>query len=341
MSFNIKVLERFMENRINFIDYSKGIGILLVVLGHIYDGDNILANWIYSFYMPLFFIISGFLLNFEKETRVKKLFFKRFKTLIIPYIIFCIINIVGNFILNNMSMSLLKVDILNMNTLYGVYALWFLPALFISEFIFLFIKNNIVIRRNKILLYMLIFFSLLILILINKINVNYIVVKFITVLIRSIIALFFINIGYYSYKFINTMNPKIYQIIMLSIVSVSFALINGYVNLSGLIFNNYFLYIFNSVIGVANIIFIAKKIRRNKILSFFGKNTLIIMATHQLILRIIINSSIINYLNGVVLMFLMLIIEYPIIITINKNLAFLIGKTKDNKNIKNLSSTPI
>lgn len=65
------------------------------------------------------------------------------------------------------------------------------------------------------------------------------------------------------------------------------------------------------------------------------------MATHQLILRIIINSSIINYLNGVVLMFLMLIIEYPIIITINKNLAFLIGKTKDNKNIKNLSSTPI
>ena len=65
------------------------------------------------------------------------------------------------------------------------------------------------------------------------------------------------------------------------------------------------------------------------------------MATHQLILRIIINSSIINYLNGVILMFLMLIIEYPIIITINKNLAFLIGKTKDNKNIKNLSSTPI
>lgn len=65
------------------------------------------------------------------------------------------------------------------------------------------------------------------------------------------------------------------------------------------------------------------------------------MATHQLILRIIINSSIINYLNGVILMFLMIIIEYPIIITINKNLAFLIGKTKYKKNIKNLSSTSI
>lgn len=116
-----------------------------------------------------------------------------------------------------------------------------------------------------------IFFSLLILILINKINVNYIVIKFITVLIRSIIALFFINIGYYSYKFINIMNLKIYQIIMLSIVSVSFALINGYVNLSGLIFNNYFLYIFNSIIGVANIIFIAKKYVEIKYYLSLGK----------------------------------------------------------------------
>lgn len=330
-----------MENRINFIDYSKGIGILLVILGHIYDGDNILANWIYSFHIPLFFIISGFLLNFEKETSLKKLFFKRFKTLIIPYIIFCTINIVGNFILNNMSIFLLKVDILNISTLYGVYALWFLPALFISEFIFLFIKNKIIIRRNKVLLYMLILSNLLILTLINKINVNYIVVKLITVLIRSIIALFFINIGYYSYKFINTIDLKIYQIIILSIVSVSFALINGYVNLSGLIFNNYFLYIFNSIIGAANIIFITKKIRSNRPLSFFGKNTLIIMSTHQLIIRIIINSSIINYLNGAILMFLIVIIEYPIIIAINKNFPFLIGKTKDIKNIKNLSSTSI
>ena len=53
-----------MENikRIDYLDYTKGFGILLVILGHIYDASNPIKIWLYSFHMPLFFIISGFLL---------------------------------------------------------------------------------------------------------------------------------------------------------------------------------------------------------------------------------------------------------------------------------------
>ena len=51
-----------MRKRIDFIDYSKGLGIFFVVFGHVYCGNNIVTNWIYSFHMPLFFILSGFLL---------------------------------------------------------------------------------------------------------------------------------------------------------------------------------------------------------------------------------------------------------------------------------------
>ena len=50
-----------MKTKINYIDYSKGIAILFVIFGHVYWGNNIVTTWIYSFHMPLFFIISGFL----------------------------------------------------------------------------------------------------------------------------------------------------------------------------------------------------------------------------------------------------------------------------------------
>ena len=51
--------------RLNYLDFVKGFAILLVVLGHIYDISNPIKIWLYSFHMPLFFIISGILIRIE------------------------------------------------------------------------------------------------------------------------------------------------------------------------------------------------------------------------------------------------------------------------------------
>ncbi len=48
------------------IDVAKGIGCLLVLLGHSLYINKHLKNWIFSFHMPLFFFISGYLFNFDK-----------------------------------------------------------------------------------------------------------------------------------------------------------------------------------------------------------------------------------------------------------------------------------
>ena len=72
------------------------IGIILVVLGHSgYTGTNIamdcphLCNWIYSFHMPLFFFISGFLFSLTNESFIcmdkKKLLRKKIQRLLVPY----------------------------------------------------------------------------------------------------------------------------------------------------------------------------------------------------------------------------------------------------------------
>ena len=51
------------NNTINYyhwVDIYKGLGIVFVVLGHVFY-DNYIGQWIYSFHMPMFFILYGYL----------------------------------------------------------------------------------------------------------------------------------------------------------------------------------------------------------------------------------------------------------------------------------------
>lgn len=65
--------------RIPYIDTVKGVAILLMIFGHMRFHN---LNWfVYSFHMPLFFILSGFFFNPQKPI------VKRIKRLAIPYFI--------------------------------------------------------------------------------------------------------------------------------------------------------------------------------------------------------------------------------------------------------------
>ena len=48
--------------RRNDIDYARGIAILLILIGHTIGMSNFETKLIYSFHVPLFFIISGMLI---------------------------------------------------------------------------------------------------------------------------------------------------------------------------------------------------------------------------------------------------------------------------------------
>lgn len=78
-------------------------GILLVVLGHsgmaephILPHVTILKSWIYSFHMPLFFFISGYLFSYTNPDTLKikagKFMKKKFDRLLIPYLVLGIIS---------------------------------------------------------------------------------------------------------------------------------------------------------------------------------------------------------------------------------------------------------
>ena len=62
-------------DRYGYIDIFKGLGILSVIIAHIWVGDNPYRVWSAAFYMPMFFFISGFLFHdYEPAIFLKRKF---------------------------------------------------------------------------------------------------------------------------------------------------------------------------------------------------------------------------------------------------------------------------
>lgn len=67
---------------IRYINYAKVIGILLMIIGHIWTVDPTIRQFIYSFHMPLFFIMAGFL---YKRVPIKERLRKDWRALLLPF----------------------------------------------------------------------------------------------------------------------------------------------------------------------------------------------------------------------------------------------------------------
>ena len=82
-----------MKQRVGYFDIAKGIGIILVVIAHIEYMPLELRQYIVTFHMPAFFLISGMLMNLtnEKNRDVKPLLDHKFKRILLPYFLFSLI----------------------------------------------------------------------------------------------------------------------------------------------------------------------------------------------------------------------------------------------------------
>lgn len=136
------VLQRNLNRktkRINWIDMAKGYGILFVIIAHCEVGK--LGTWIYTFHLPLFFIISGYLFTYEKD--IKDFLKKKFKTIIFPYFALGVPMIVcsgiGHYVKGDYSIIDIIVLVLRFIIQKRMWTLWFLACLFCVEFLFYFL----------------------------------------------------------------------------------------------------------------------------------------------------------------------------------------------------------
>lgn len=130
--------------------FLQTFGILLVVLGHSGEDIPYLSKWIYSFHMPLFMFISGYLLSLTNNQKINQIEMKTFiirkvKRLLIPYFVISSLAYVPKYILGKFAMRPVE---LNLETylkgfLYPwnnpIIFFWFLPTLFIIMLITVFL----------------------------------------------------------------------------------------------------------------------------------------------------------------------------------------------------------
>ena len=85
-----------MKERIGYVDAAKGLGMLLIMLGHITKYDNPVDLWMSSFKVVIFYIMSGFLMSYTGSVKKRSfgVFMKKTLTsLAIPYVTFSILGI--------------------------------------------------------------------------------------------------------------------------------------------------------------------------------------------------------------------------------------------------------
>ena len=122
-----------MKERLLKIDVLKGIAIVLVVIGHlIYQSpeqqNTLLFKLIYSFHVPLFMFLSGFL-TYGKEIKIKK----KFLTLVIPFLVWYLIKVL--IISGNLDLYKIIVDFKDLMFAPDI-GLWFLWVLFLIFCVF-------------------------------------------------------------------------------------------------------------------------------------------------------------------------------------------------------------
>ena len=143
------------KRRYKEIDMAKGIGIICIVASHVYPG--ILFNQIlFSFHVPLFFLISGFTYRYYDN---KKAFYgNKSRRILIPYLFFSIISILLLWVMN--IVLPLNADTRILPNIAGMFfansnsfnmtwnsPLWFLPCMFVSLVLMDFLESML--RRSQ------------------------------------------------------------------------------------------------------------------------------------------------------------------------------------------------
>lgn len=284
-----------MKKRIDWIDITKGIGIFLVMLGHT-GLPEVFRAWIYSFHMPMFFLISGYLFKIRTQKECIK---RSINLLIIPYLAYSMLFILIDFILFNNSHEVLNGLV---NTFIGkgsFSVLWFFIALFWVEIFFNYIMKRFDKRKSVKLIVMITLIGYIFSIIqFSNYNLYY--------LNTASVSISFFTIGYFiknnNINFYNYFSKKIMLIIfcVLNLISfyINYKIFNRRIDLSDAFFGFILLTYISSLTGTYITMYISYRLRAKKNMSYIkyiGKNTLWYFPLSAYIPKRIVSVLEVNY----------------------------------------------
>ena len=345
-----------VSKRTGWVDICKALAIYCMVLGHTGTSQQI-STVIHVFHMPVFFILSGYCFNEDKNADLSRFIKKRVSTLLVPYFFFGIVLFafwdIALFAMHRQeemrSISNLATSILwnNANaSAFGVIQ-WFLPCLFFAEMIIAILlkisKNNILLSEGILLLSIL----------------GYLIPQLLEVRLPwafdcALMASAFYGFGWIArktrvFEMLQELVRKRKVVCWIIVVTISIAMLpsviyNDEVNMRTVTYGNYFLYILNAVVYSILLILISMLLEQALIdsivcslMKWIGRNTLVVLLLNSTCVRVyeVLFGGLIGRLSDVTLYFtnglvavLITIVCVVISEVINKYCPWMIGKKK-------------
>lgn len=312
--------------RISWIDAVKGIAIILLLFSHSMTNNDLLKNWILSFRIPIFFIICGYIVNLKYSNGFEQgqffdLLSKRWYNLLTPYFLFGVILIVyfnvirflGNVPLN---VKTLLIDLVSFK---GIASLWFLPVYFFSE---LFLISLLGLFKGF-YRYMVVAFLIVLLSLVKQGSLSW---PF-DLMYRIAAGSVFVFVGYFfaSHGIEEKINGRIAMLLIL-FFSICTYFNRGASMMDMKIVPLYFINAIGINLGFISLVnSLGDKYGSNKLLTFYGKNSLIVICTNNIIIesirlidyKLFGNKLLVmgwgGYLGTVVLFIIVVLCEYPLL----------------------------
>lgn len=332
-----------MERRKD-LDFAKGIGIILMVLGRCYSEGNggALKIWFYSFHMPLFFLVSGMLAQSKERIPFRRFLCKWARSLLLPYFIWGIAAALYLSIMGRRSLDYFLGCLMQVATLQGLSAMWFLPCLFFAEI--LFYIGRVLYERNRdlgwggiVLVSAIGFFC-------PPAN------EYIEIILRSCTGVFFLWLGWLFAKPFSQLR-KSYIWVIAFVLHLILSRLNGQVDMLGRVYGNYVLFCLDALMGtwltiqLYQLLAAARLERYAEFATWFGRNSIVLVCTSLYaidILRLVDYKLFGNILprlgsaEGILLCTLALSIEFVVIIVCKKTLWFTFGKSRPDLKSNNV-----
>lgn len=278
------------KKRIAYVDVAKGLAIWLMVIGHL-DISEQIRIYVYSFHMPLFFILSG--LFFKRDRPFLINLKSSIKSILWPYLTFSVINLSVCWVSPYLHPELyydmhgkeiffaairgifLGTDQITPTSFMPLGALWFLVSLFTIQVLTSALAA--LVRNNRIFLFMATIIPIA-LFLVTRTNMPFSVRS-------SMMAMPFYCLGYALRDIDFSGIPhRGYLFLILALFFVFLIPLNGFCTIDECIYGkSILLFYVNAVIATIMVLvacsFIAGK-RISRFLELIGQHTLVILGMH-------------------------------------------------------------
>ena len=279
-----------VKTRIEWLDIAKGLGVFLVVIGHLWYNClfPVVNQIIYSFHMPMFFVLSGFVFK-KGQLKLGSFIVAKSKRLLLPTFIFFVLGVIALIISKASLITILKTFFFIEGFCPLNAPCWYFITLFqllVIAYFFNLDKLSFLFKGIVILVVLILGFFVYEFEIFLPFGIN-----------RTIISLVFFTIGSMIGQ-ANRENKKIQKTYLKVLTCLVFIILwllfgvvlNGKVSFYQMDIGNYCYFIIAGVCGSIVFIEFSKLLQNTKILKRFliktSQNSILIIGTHYFIVYI-------------------------------------------------------